>query len=195
MRTQKPAKPETLKVIDRVVRKFESWKWLELKIKDFETDVIGKKFDANNELTTANEQRFRWAIAAVNWNIDREKFDAHAANRQPLLTFNPFEILVHDKKFRDQLQLDNEREEKSKRNPLGPTTTLGPFLEASCWAKKNTNDNETGIHFAILMLLWGMPQIRTCPMRVGRTAARERQRQAGPNAHADAQEHKPCLAQ
>ena len=67
MRTQKPAKPETLKVIDRVVRKFESWKWLEVKIKDFETDEIGKIFDANNELTTANEQRFRWAIAAVNW--------------------------------------------------------------------------------------------------------------------------------
>ena len=154
MRTQKPAKPETLKVIDRVVRKFESWKWLERKIKDFETPEIVKKFDDNNELTTANEQRFRWAIAAVNWNIDREKFDAHAANRQALLTFNPFEILVHDKKFRDQLQLDNEREEKSKRNPLGPTTTLGPFLEA-CWAKKNSNDNETGIHFAILMLLWG----------------------------------------
>ena len=154
MRTQKPAKPETLKVIDRVVRKFESWNWLDRKIKDFESDEIGKKFEANKELATANEQRFRWAIAAVNWNIDREKFDAHAANRQPLLTFNPFEILVHDKKFRDQLQLDNEREEKSKRNPLGPTTTLGPFLEA-CWSKKNTNDNETGIHFAILMLLWG----------------------------------------
>lgn len=154
MRTQRPAKPETLKVIDRVVRKFESWKWLERKIKDFESVEIVKKFDDNNTLKTANEQRFRWAIAAVNWNIDREKFDAHAANRQPSLTFNPFEILAHDKKFRDQLQLDNEREEKSKRNPLGPTTTLGPFLEA-CWAKKNTNDNETGIHFAILMLLWG----------------------------------------
>lgn len=154
MRTQKPAKPETLKVIDRVVRKFESWKWLEEKIKDFEPVEIVKKFDANNALTTANEQRFRWAIAAINWNIDREKFDAHAANRQPSLDFNPFEILVHDKKFRDQTQLDKEREEKSKRNPLGPTTTLGPFLEA-CWSKKNTNDNETGIHFAILMLLWG----------------------------------------
>ncbi len=154
MRTQKPAKPETLKVIDRVVRRFNEWHWLDRKIKDFATDEIVKKFDENKELATANEQRFRWAIAAVNWNIDREKFDAHAANRLPLLSFNPFEIVIHDKKFRDQQQLDNEREEKSKRNPLGPTTTLGPFLEA-CWSKKNTNDNETGIHYAILMLLWG----------------------------------------
>jgi|GEM_PF-408613 len=154
LRTQKPAKPETLKVIDRVVRRFDEWKWLDCKIKDFTSVEIVKKFDEHKALATANEQRFRWAIAAINWNIDREKFDAHAANRQPSLDFNPFEILVHDKKFRDQTQLDKEREEKSKRNPLGPTTTLGPFLEA-CWSKKNTNDNETGIHFAILMLLWG----------------------------------------
>jgi hypothetical protein len=62
--------------------------------------------------------------------------------------------LAHDKKFRDQAQLDREREEKTKRNPLGPSTTLGPFLEA-CWVKKNANDNETSIHYAILMLLLG----------------------------------------
>lgn len=154
LRTQKPAKPETLKVIDRVVRRFDEWKWLDCKIKDFTTVEIVKKFDENKAFATANEQRFRWVIAAVNWNIDREKFNARAANRVALLDFNPFEILIHDKKFRDQAQLDREREEKSKRNPLGPSTTLGPFLEA-CWAKKNTNDNETGIHYAILMLLWG----------------------------------------
>lgn len=154
LRTQKPAKPETLKVIDRVVRRFDEWKWLDCKIKDFTTVEIVKKFDENKAFATANEQRFRWVSAAVNWNIDREKFDARAANRVALLDFNPFEILIHDKKFRDQAQLDREREEKSKRNPLGPSTTLGPFLEA-CWAKKNTNDNETGIHYAILMLLWG----------------------------------------
>jgi integrase len=31
---------------------------------------------------------------------------------------------------------------------------MGPFLEA-CWTKQLTNDNSTGIHFIILMLLWG----------------------------------------
>lgn len=154
LRTQKPASPETLRVIDRVVRRFDEWNWLDRKIKDFTTDEIVKKFDESKKFATANEQRFRLVSAAINWNIDREKFDARAANRVAFLDFNPFEILVHDKKFRDQAQLDKEREEQSKRNPLGPSTTLGPFLEA-CWAKKNTNDNETGIHYAILMLLWG----------------------------------------
>ena len=144
LRTQKPAKPETLRVIDRAVRRFEEWDWLDRKIKDFTSEEILAKFNEHNELTTANEQRFRWAIAAVNWNVDREKFDAHAANRLPSLTFNPFEILVHDKKFRGRQQLENEREAKSKRNPLGPTTTLGPFLEAA-WAKKNTNDNAPAV--------------------------------------------------
>jgi hypothetical protein len=43
-----------------------------------------------------------------------------------MLDFNPFEILAHDKKFRDQAQLDREREEKTKRNPLGPSTVIVP---------------------------------------------------------------------
>jgi len=161
-RTQKPAKLETLRVIDRCVRKFESWVWIDRKIKDFSTAEIIKKFDDNNEMTTSNEQRFRWVIAAINWNVDREKFDANGENRQPLLTFNPFEILVHDRKFRNQAQLDKEREEKSARNPLGPSTTLGPFLEAA-WSKKNSNDNETGVHYLILMLLWGCRKSEHAP--------------------------------
>ena len=41
-----------------------------------------------------------------------------------------------------------------KRNPLQPNSTLGPFLEAA-WSKKDSNDNQTGIHYLILMLLWG----------------------------------------
>lgn len=154
MRSVKPAKPETLRVIDRVVKAFEGWGWLDKRIKDLTTDEITKKFDEGKVFATANEQRFRWVTAAVNWNIDREKFDAHGANRAPLLTFNPFEILISDGRYRDRETLELEREEKSKRNPLGPTTTLGPFLEAA-WAKKNSNDNETGIHYLILMLLWG----------------------------------------
>lgn len=125
-RTQKPAKVETLKVHDRVVRRFTEWKWIDKKLSDFSTEEISKKFNENKALATANEQRFRWVIAAINWNIDREKFDAHAANRQPLLDKNLFEILVHDKMFRDQTQLDKEREEKSKRsffNHTAPNVT------------------------------------------------------------------------
>jgi hypothetical protein len=75
-----------------VFKRFEELGWLERKVKSFESEDIHAKFKEGQSFKTANEQRFRWAIAAVNWNIDREKFDAHAQNRQPLLTMNPFEI-------------------------------------------------------------------------------------------------------
>lgn len=166
MRTQKPAKPETLKVIKRVVKRFGELGWLERKVKSFESEEIHAKFKEGQSFKTANEQRFRWAIAAVNWSIDREKFDAHAQNRQPLLTMNPFEILVHDKMFRDREQLNKERAENGARNPLGPTTTLGPFLEAA-WSKRKSNDNGTGIDYLILMLLWGCRKSEHAPCQWG----------------------------
>ena len=62
-RTQKPAKPETLKVHDRVVRRFTEWKWIDRKLSDFSTEEISNKFKENKALATANEQRFRWVIA------------------------------------------------------------------------------------------------------------------------------------
>lgn len=153
-RKVKPAKPDTLKVIKRVVKRFGEFKWLDRKISDFKSEEILKKFAEGEAFKTANEQRFRWAIAAINWNIDREKFDASAQNRDPLLGLNPFEILVLENQFRDRDTLNKEREENGARNPLGPTTTLGPFLEAA-WSKRRTNDNATGIDYLMLMLLWG----------------------------------------
>jgi len=56
--------------------------------------------------------------------------------------------------YRTRTQIEAELQEKGKRNPLRPSQELGAFLEAA-WSKKNTNDNMTGIHYLVLMLLWG----------------------------------------
>jgi hypothetical protein len=48
MRIQKPAKPETLKVIKRVVKRIEEWSWLDRKVKSFESPEILAKFDDGN---------------------------------------------------------------------------------------------------------------------------------------------------
>jgi integrase len=154
-RTQRPAKPETLKVYDRVMKRHVEWKWADLKVRDISTDQIKKKFKESHEATpTATEQAFRWPARAINWYIENEKIRAQAQSREPHIKGNPFNFLAINNFYRSQEQIDEAREEQGKRNPLRPTQDLGRFLEA-CWSKKDTNDNMTGIHYLMLMLLWG----------------------------------------
>lgn len=154
-RTQRPAKPETLKVYDRVMRRHVEWKWADRKVREIDTDDIKKKFKETFDATpTATEQAFRWPARAINWYIENEKIRAEAQGREPRLKGNPFNYLAINNFYRTKDQIDDEREEKGKRNPLRPTQDLGRFLEA-CWSKKNINDNMTGIHYLMLMLLWG----------------------------------------
>lgn len=154
-RTQKPAKPESLKVFDRVARQHEAWKWADRKVREIETAEIIKKFLETHEKTpTATEQAFRWPTRAIDWYIENEKIRADAQGRDPTLTANPFKTLALNRFYRSKEQIDEEREEKGKRNPLRPSADLGPFLEA-CWSKRLMNDNMTGIHYLMLMLLWG----------------------------------------
>jgi len=154
-RTQRPAQPETLKVYDRVMRRHAEWKWADLKVRDISTDQIKKKFKETHQATpTATEQAFRWPARAINWYIENEKIRAQAQSREPHIKGNPFNFLAINNFYRSQEQIDEAREEQGKRNPLRPTHDLGRFLEA-CWSKKDMNDNMTGIHYLMLMLLWG----------------------------------------
>ena len=154
-RTQRPAKPETLKVYDRVMRAHEKWGWSDRKVREIETDAIKKKFKESHDATpTATEQAFRWPARAINWYIENEKIRAQAQSREPHIKGNPFNFLAINNFYRSQEQIDEAREEQGKRNPLRPTQDLGRFLEAA-WSKKDMNDNMTGIHYLMLMLLWG----------------------------------------
>lgn len=144
----------TLKIFDRAVKRFEAANWNGRKVKEITPDNILALFVEGKDKPTANEQHFRWASVSVRHAIDIEMLSAASAGRPATLITNPFAILYLKGMFRNRAQLEREREENRKRNPLGPTTTFGPFLEAA-WSKKNTNDNETGIHYLILMLLWG----------------------------------------
>ena len=154
-RTQRPAKPETLKVYDRVMRRHEEWGWSNRKVREIDTDEIKKKFKETHGATpTATEQAFRWPARAINWYIENEKIRAQAQSREPHIKGNPFNFLAINNFYRSQEQIDEMREEQGKRNPLRPTQDLGRFLEAA-WSKKDMNDNMAGIHYLMLMLLWG----------------------------------------
>lgn len=154
-RTVRPASAETLRAIDRGVRKYEKWGWLGRKLRDIAPEEIKAKFLQGRDIhPVANEQAFRWAAAAVAWHIGTEALNAASANREPQLRANPFTVLVLDSMYQTRAQKEALYAEGSKRNPLSPSKTLGPFLEAA-WSKGLSNDNGTGIHYLILMLLWG----------------------------------------
>jgi len=154
-RTQRPAKPESLKVYDRVMRRHVEWKWADRKVREIDPDDIVKKFKETHDATpTATEQAFRWPSRAINWFMENEKIRAAAQNREPTLRGNPFITLAINNQYRTKEQIEETRVEEGKRNPMRPSADLGPFLEA-CWSKKEMNDNLTGVHYIILMLLWG----------------------------------------
>jgi len=154
-RTQRPAKPETLKVYDRVMKRHAEWNWSDKKVREIDMDAIVKKFKEFHDATpTATEQAFRWPARAINWFIENERIRAQVQGREPNLDANPFNVLALNNYYRSKEQIDEAREEQGKRNPLRPTQDLGRFLEA-CWSKKDVNDNMTGVHYLMLMLLWG----------------------------------------
>lgn len=154
-RTQRPASKETLRVFDRSVKKIESFKWSGKKVKEILIKDIEAKFEEQKAKgQSAAEQCFRWASRSVAWCITHEKLAASAEGRAPTIEANPFDVLVANQHYRTREQLEAQREVSGARNPLRPSQDLGPFLEAA-WSKKNQNDNMTGVHYLLFMLLWG----------------------------------------
>lgn len=156
-RRAKPAAPDTLRVYDRVVKTIKTWKWDVKKIVDFTPQEIEDKFVIDKDrIPTANEQRFRWPARAVNWCMEREQLAAMVQRRSSTLEANPFKTLSNGGYYRDDATLEEQRKAKGVRNPLsrGEDGTLMQFLEAA-WSKKDLNDNLTGVHYLIFMLLWG----------------------------------------
>jgi integrase len=175
-RTQRPASKETLRVADRAARKFAAWKWEARRIKDLGPDEIDERFrEGQAAYPTANEQAFRWASAAVRWCMGMEELDAATAGRDPRLRANPFTVLAINKMYRSREQIERRREDEGKRNPLTPSKTLGTFLEVA-WAKRSVNDNETGVHYLILMLLWGCRKSEHAPCQWGELLSRDERR-------------------
>jgi integrase len=154
-RTVKSASDSTLKAHEIDVRKFDKYGWLDKKVIDFFLEDILEKFveEVKNH-PSAKERAFRHAITCVSWSIEQEKLAAHTQRRQPLLTTNPFAVLVLNRMFRTPAQLEALRQENQVRNPLQPSTTLGPFLEVA-WGKRNYNQNETAVDYLLLQLLLG----------------------------------------
>ncbi|WP_414442483.1 tyrosine-type recombinase/integrase [Burkholderia sp. 22PA0106] len=153
-RVKRRATAETLRAVDRAANKFKDWKWEARKLKELRTDEIVDRFHLGSKTPTATEQTFRLASTATKWAIGQEMLNAAHEGRTPSFMVNPFTILTLNGLYRSRAQVAREREERGARNPLSPSETLGPFLEAA-WSKRLENDNRTGVDFLITMLLLG----------------------------------------
>jgi integrase len=143
----------TLKIYDRATKRFEDIGWTKRRIRDLTSrEIIALFEERQNTAPTANEANFRWVSASVQQALVQEQLDASVQRREPSLGANPFDALTLGNKYRTRAMLTKVRE--GKRNPLGPMTSMGAFLEAA-WSKRNSNDNATGVDSFIISLLFG----------------------------------------
>jgi len=130
--------------------------WDKRKVRLISAAEIIERFDLHAVTyghRTAAEAMGRWATAAVNRAIQVEVHNAHAQGRPPSLTYNPFTILITEEKYRSGKQLERDYAKKGIRNPLGFSTTVGPYVQAA-WEYRR--ENPVAADFILLDLLWGL---------------------------------------
>ncbi|HBR7475892.1 tyrosine-type recombinase/integrase [Klebsiella pneumoniae] len=156
----KPAKPNTLNVLNKAEKRLSEWSGL--RVKDLSGNEILRKFDEiASRARTAAEQTFRWANVAVRHAIDIESSNAQTQQRQPSLSYNPFSILKVQKKFRTRSELEDSYKAKGVRNPLSPKDTLGRFLTA-LYNKRSFN--RLGCDYLLLTVLLGARKEETASL-------------------------------
>jgi len=156
----KPAKPNSMRVLDKAEQKLKEWE--RYRVRDLTGNVILKKFDeiASKTRTTA-EQTFRWANVAVQHAIDVEAMNAQSQQRLPVLTYNPFTVLRIQKKYRSRSELEESYQSKGVRNPLSAKDTLGKFLEA---LHSKRSFNRLGCDYLLLTVLLGARKEETASL-------------------------------
>ncbi|MGC1072487.1 integrase arm-type DNA-binding domain-containing protein [Pantoea agglomerans] len=156
----KPAKPNSIRVLDKAEQKLKEWE--RYRVRDLTGNVILKRFDeiASKTRTTA-EQTFRWANIAVQHAIDVEAMNAQSQQRLPVLTYNPFTVLRVQKKYRSRSELEESYQSKGVRNPLSTKDTLGRFLEA-LYSKRSFN--RLGCDYLLLTVLLGARKEETASL-------------------------------
>ncbi|QDI31791.1 integrase [Serratia marcescens] len=156
----KPAKPNTLSVLDKAENRLKEWAGL--RVKDLAGNEILRKFDEiASRARTAAEQTFRWVNVAVKHAIDIEASNAQTQQRQPSLSYNPFSILKVQKKFRTRSELEDSYKAKGVRNPLSPKDTLGRFLTA---LHNKRSFNRLGCDYLLLTVLLGARKEETASL-------------------------------
>lgn len=172
-RANKTAKPNTITNFERAERRFMEVGWWERRIRDIPTQEIMATFELKMKTApTANEQNFNWLSRAIRHVLDQEVLDAAATGRPQTLSANPIKILHLKGMYRAPEEVEAARQTNNSRNPLGPRTTLGPFLEAM-WSRRGVNRNDVGPYFCIVELAVGARRGELSRVRWGETLTAE----------------------
>lgn len=156
----KPAKPNTLTVLNKAEQRLLDWAGF--RVKELTGNEILRKFDdIALRARTAAEQTFRWVNVAVKHAIEIEAGNAQTQQRAPSLSYNPFNILKVQKKFRARSELEDSYRAKGVRNPLSAKDTLGQFLNA-LYNKRSLN--RLGCDYLLLTVLLGARKEETASL-------------------------------
>ena len=129
MGRSKPAKPNTLNVLNKAENRLKEWE--NLRVKDLTGNEILRKFDEiASRARTAAEQTFRWVNVAVRHAIEIEAGNAQTQQRQPTLSYNPFSILTIQKNSEPVHSLKKAIAQKVYETHCRQKDTLGRFLTA-----------------------------------------------------------------
>ena len=168
-RPNKTAKPNTIINFERAERRFMEVQWWDRRIRDISTAEVMDTFALKmKSAPTANEQNFNWLSRAIRHAIDQEALDAAASNRPATLAANPLKILHLKGMYRAAEEVEAMRQTNDSRNPLGPRTTMGPFLEA-IWSRRGVNGNDVGPYFCVVELSIGARRGELSRVRWGET--------------------------
>ena len=141
--------------------------WAELSTQQLEAlGVTGKYIQRVKAAGLAStEHAFTDAKRAVDLVLKRERKAAAQQQREPVLRYNPFQVIHDDDMLRDSQALRRHYERAEVRNPLGDETL--PTVLKVILARRDEQGglNATGADYLLLTLLWGTRRGEAAPLR------------------------------
>ncbi|KTF40812.1 hypothetical protein [Xanthomonas translucens] len=141
--------------------------WSELSTQQLETLGISGRYLQRVKAAgrASTEHSFTDAKRAVDLVLKRERKQAAREQREPVLRYNPFQVIHDDDMLRDAQELRRHYERAEVRNPLGDDTL--PRVLKVILARRDEQGglNATGADYLLLTLLWGTRRSEAAQLR------------------------------
>lgn len=141
--------------------------WAELSTQQLEALGISGRYLQRVKAAgrASTEHSFTDAKRAVDLVLKRERKAAARDQREPVLRYNPFQVIHDDDLLRDAQELRRHYERAEVRNPLGDDTL--PRVLKVILARRDEQGglNATGADYLLLTLLWGTRRSEAAQLR------------------------------
>ncbi|HBZ46106.1 MAG TPA: integrase [Stenotrophomonas sp.] len=141
--------------------------WAELSTQQLEALGISGRYLQRVKAAgrASTEHSFTDAKRAVDLVLKRERKAAARDQREPVLRYNPFQVIHDDDMLRDAQELRRHYERAEVRNPLGDDTL--PRVLKVILARRDEQGglNATGADYLLLTLLWGTRRSEAAQLR------------------------------